>query len=143
MTIKFLLDTNILSEPSRLLPNQNVIAQLNLHRYEIGIASVVLHEILYGYWRLPESKRKDKLGNYVQESVLILPVFAYDLAAAQYHAQERARLVKIGLTPAFLDGQIASIAVSYNLSLVTNNVADFANFQGLIIENWFVNKSES
>jgi tRNA(fMet)-specific endonuclease VapC len=116
---------------------------LNLHRYEIGIASVVLHEILYGYWRLPESKRKDKLGNYVQESVLILPVFAYDLAAAQYHAQERARLVKIGLTPAFLDGQIASIAVSYNLSLVTNNVADFANFQGLIIENWFVNKSES
>lgn len=40
MSVKFLLDTNILSEPRRVLPNQNVIARLKLHRYEIGVASV-------------------------------------------------------------------------------------------------------
>lgn len=87
---------------------------------------------------LPESKRKAQLWDYIQDSILILPVLAYDLKAAEYHAQERARLVKIGLTPAFIDGQIASIAVRNNLILVTNNVADFNYFDGLVIENWFV-----
>ncbi len=44
----------------------------------------------------------------------------------------------MGKTPAFVDGQIAAIAYTNQLILVTNNVSDF---QGLQIENWFqVNK---
>ena len=45
---------------------------------------------------------------------------------------------KLGKTPAFVDGQIASIAMSNNLVLVTNNVSDFQFFAGLEVENWFV-----
>jgi predicted nucleic acid-binding protein len=40
------------------------------------------------------------------------------------------------------DGQIASIAYINNLVLVTNNVSDFQFFDGLKIENWFVNKED-
>ena len=40
------------------------------------------------------------------------------------------------------DGQIASIAYINNLFLVTNNVSDFQFFDGLKIENWFVNKED-
>ncbi len=43
----------------------------------------------------------------------------------------------MGKTPAFVDGQIAAIAYSNRLILVTNNVADFNDFQHLKIENWF------
>jgi tRNA(fMet)-specific endonuclease VapC len=67
-----------------------------------------------------------------------MPVFDYDLKAAKWHAQERARLSKIGKTPAFIDGQIASIAFCNDLILVTNNVADFQDFEDLVIENWFI-----
>jgi tRNA(fMet)-specific endonuclease VapC len=67
-----------------------------------------------------------------------MPVFDYDLKAAKWHAQERARLSKIGKTPAFIDGQIASIAFCNDLILVTNNMADFQDFEDLIIENWFI-----
>ena len=66
-----------------------------------------------------------------------LPLFDYNLKAAQYHAQQRARLSKVGKTPAFIDGQIASIALTNDLILVTNNVVDFQDFDSLIIENWF------
>ena len=45
---------------------------------------------------------------------------------------------KIGKTPAFVDGKIASIAYSNNLILVTNNVSDFESFNDLTLENWFV-----
>ena len=137
MTVRFLLDSNILSEPSRPIPNAQVLHQLNLYRSEVGVASVVIHEMLYGCWRLLESKRKEFLWQYIQDSVLSLPVFDYNLNAARWHAQERVRLTQIGKTPAFADGQIASIAYCSNLILVTNNMTDFQDFEGLALENWF------
>ncbi|MFN9559912.1 MAG: type II toxin-antitoxin system VapC family toxin [Dolichospermum sp.] len=138
MTVRFLLDSNIISEPSRPIPNTQVLDQLNRYRSEVAVASLVVHEILYGCWRLPASKRKDSLWKYIKDSVLDLPVFDYDLKAAKWHAQERARLSKIGKIPAFIDGQIASIALCNDLILVTNNMADFQDFEDLIIENWFI-----
>lgn len=103
---------------------------------------LLFHELLHGCLRLPESKRRESLWNYIHESILNLPVLDYDLNAAQWHAQERARLSKIGKTPAFVDGQIASIAYCNILILVTNNVSDFEFFNNLRVENWFVNRTE-
>ncbi|WP_427159174.1 type II toxin-antitoxin system VapC family toxin [Aliinostoc sp. HNIBRCY26] len=138
MSLKYLLDTNILSEPARPIPNAHVLYKLDTHKSEVAVASVVVHELLHGCLRLPESKRRETLWNYIQESVLNLPVIGYDLNAAEWHAQERARLSKIGKTPAFVDGQIASIAYCHNLILVTNNVTDFEFFQNLTVENWLL-----
>ena len=42
-----------------------------------------------------------------------------------------------GRTPPYIDGQIAAIAVTNGCTLVTHNVADFAAFEGLQVENWF------
>lgn len=138
MTIKYLLDTNIISEPIKLKPNLNVVKLLNLHRNIICLASVTIHEIEYGLYRLPESKRRQLLSKYLHESILSLPILSYELKSAQWHAEERARLSKIGKSSPFIDGQIASIAFCNNLILVTNNVTDFENFEGLKIENWFI-----
>lgn len=143
MRFKYLLDTNILSEPARPIPNANVLYRLDIHKSEIAVASVVVHELLYGCLRLPESRRRDTFWGYIQKSVLSLPIFNYDLTAAQWHAKERTRLSKIGKTPAFADGQIASIAFCNNLILVTNKVSDFEFFNYLRVDNWFVNSSES
>jgi tRNA(fMet)-specific endonuclease VapC len=94
--------------------------------------------MLYGCLRLPLSKKRQDIEDYINNVILAkLPLFDYNLKAAQYHAQERARLSKVGKSPAFIDGQIASIAVTNDLFLVTNNVADFQYFDGLMIENWF------
>ncbi|HEY9848374.1 MAG TPA: hypothetical protein V6D28_02860 [Leptolyngbyaceae cyanobacterium] len=51
---------------------------------------------------------------------------------------ERARLTAIGKPPAYADGQIAATAQVNNLTLVTNNVSNYADFQNLKVENWFV-----
>lgn len=142
MSLKYLLNTNILSEPARPIPNANVLHKLDIYKSEVAVSSVVVHELLHGCLRLPESKRRESLWNYIHESILNLPVLDYDLNAAQWHAQERARLSKIGKTPAFVDGQIASIAYCNILILVTNNVSDFEFFNNLRVENWFVNRTE-
>lgn len=112
--------------------------KLRLCKLEIATATVVIHELLYGCFRLPESKKRQDLEDYINNVILAqLPLFDYDLKSAQYHGQERARLSKLGKTPAFADGQVASIAFTNNLVLVTNNVSDFQDFDGLKIENWF------
>lgn len=63
MSFRYLLDTNILSEPAKPIPNENVLRQLNIHQLEIVTASVVIHELIYGCLRLPESRRRDALWN--------------------------------------------------------------------------------
>jgi tRNA(fMet)-specific endonuclease VapC len=137
MSLKYLLDTNIFSELMRPAPNPKIVKIIDRCKEETGTASTVLHELLYGCLRLPESKKRQAFMDYVNDSVLNLPILDYDANAAQCHAQERARLSKIGKTLAFADGQIAGIAASNNLILVTNNVADFQYFENLKIENWF------
>lgn len=87
---------------------------------------------------MPDSKRRSAIEAYLQEEVKVkLPILPYTQEAAEWFAKEGARLIQIGLTPSYADGQIAAIAKVNNLILVTRNVADYANFQDLAIENWF------
>lgn len=138
MTLRYLLDTNIISEPVRPIPNANVMAKLIEAKSTVAIASIVWQEVLLGCYRMPYSKRRRAIEAYLQEEVKIkLPILPYTQEAAEWFAQERARLIPIGLTPSYADGQIAAIAKVNNLILVTRNVADYANFQDLPIENWF------
>ena len=138
--LSYLLDSNILSEPARLRPNRHVQARLRAHRAEVCTAALVLHEMRYGLARLPEGKRKQELTQYLEHVVSQpLPILPYDRAAAVWHAEERARLVSHGRTPAFVDGQIAAIALVNDLILVTRNTQDFVDFAGLTVENWFEN----
>ncbi|MEM8640259.1 MAG: type II toxin-antitoxin system VapC family toxin [Cyanobacteria bacterium P01_G01_bin.54] len=138
MSLQFLLDTNVISEINRKRPNKLVVEKMALYEGKVATASVVVHELLYGALRMPtESARRKFLLDYVAEMPSKVAILDYDLRAARWHAEERARLSKIGRTPAFVDGQIASIAFCNDLVLVTNNGSDFLDFAGLMVENWF------
>jgi tRNA(fMet)-specific endonuclease VapC len=137
MTARFLLDTNVISEPLRPKPNGGVMARLKQHERELALAAPVWHELCYGCERLPGGKRRNAIRRYLQEvvapSIAILP---YDTSAAKWHADERARLEAIGMKTSFVDGQIAAIAKVNNLTLVTANQSHFTPFAGLRIEDW-------
>lgn len=138
MSHRFLLDTNVFSEVNKKVPNTFVLQKMNEYQNEVATASVAINELLYGCLRLPpDSNKRRSLFDYINLIPLKIPVFDYDLRAARWHAQERARLSKVGKMPAFGDGQIAAIAFTNNLILVTNNVSDFQYFDGLRIDNWF------
>jgi tRNA(fMet)-specific endonuclease VapC len=137
MNLKYLLDTNVVSEPLRPKPQHDVIRKLTRHQDEIAISSVVWHELRFGAERLPASRRRDAIVRYLDEVVLAtMPIIGDDKAAADWHATERARLMSRGETPAFADGQIAAIAHVNDLSLVTFNDADFRRFHELHVVTW-------
>ncbi len=138
MGLKYLLDANIISEPMKPRPNTNVQDSLRHKWMETAVPAIVWHELLYGLHRLSDSRRKRAIADYlytvVQNELEILP---YDKLAAEWLAEERARLTQIGRPPPYADAQIAAIAIANDLTLVTRNTNDFLQFDGLTIENWF------
>jgi tRNA(fMet)-specific endonuclease VapC len=135
----YLLDTNILSEARCKRPNLQVLNAMERNRHHCAIAATTWHELQYGCQRLPDSRRKRKLAEYLESVCQTMPILPYDAAAAQWHAEERSRLASEGRMPPFADAQIAAIAITQNLTLVTRNVRDFRMFDRLSLENWFDN----
>jgi len=135
--VKFLLDTNALAEPVRPAPNTGFLKRLRANEARLAIASVTLHEALYGVERLPDGRRKEGLREYMREVVTKIAALPYDARAAEWHARERARMAAAGQTMPYADGQIAAVAVVNALSLVSANARDFRHVEGLCVENWW------
>ena len=113
-----------------------MLRRLRQHEGEIAICSIVWHELRYGVERMPPSRRRDAIANYLEDVVLAtMPILDYDRVAAERHALERARLVASGQTPAIVDGQIAAIASIHRLTVVTFNDRDFKPF-GVRVARW-------
>jgi tRNA(fMet)-specific endonuclease VapC len=137
VTLKYLLDTNVVSEPLRPEPAAGMLRGIRRHEGEMAVSSIVWHELQFGCLRLPKSHRRTAIERYLQDVVLPnFPILDCDRAAAEWHALERARLTAAGKTPPFIDGQIAAIARVNELVLVTSKKADFAGFKGLRLLSW-------
>ena len=137
--IRYLLDTNVISEAIKANPNKNVLYKLEIYQGEIATASPVWHELKFGCLRLPISRKRSMIESFLSDVVKsTLEIIPYDEAAAGWHAKQRATLTKVGRQPAFVDGQIAAIAKVNQLILVTRNTADYEGFSDLKIENWHV-----
>lgn len=137
MSLRYLLDTNVISEPLRPIPNPRIQDRLRRHQEELAIAAVVWHELLFGCYRLAPSAKREAVEDYLFRVVApSIPILPYDERAAEWHAAERARLVAAGKTPSFADGQIAASARVNDLILVTANTTDYDGFQEVTIEDW-------
>jgi tRNA(fMet)-specific endonuclease VapC len=134
--VKALLDTNALAETIRPVPNAGFLRRFRANEAKVAIASVTLHEALYGVERLPEGKRKEMLREYIRDVVMKMPALPYDAKAADWHARARVRLEVAGRPMPYADGQIAAVAVVNGLTLVTANVRDFRGVEGLRVEDW-------
>jgi len=138
VTLRFLLDTNIVLEPLKSPFSQSVALRLHQHRHEVALSATVWHELWFGCRRLPPSRRRSELENYLNDTIgSSIPILPYDAAAANWFATERAQLIARGLPPSVADGQIASVAAVNGLVLVTRNITDFTPFSNLVVENWF------
>lgn len=134
---RYLLDTSTVSAAMWKAPDPGVLAKLEDHGGECAISAQVWHELRYGVGRLPRGKRRSVLDAFLRDVVYpTLPILAYDERAAEWLAEERIRLEKVGKTVSVADGQIAAVAATNGIPVVTANVADFAIFKGLTVQNW-------
>lgn len=133
-----MVDTNTFSEPMKLEPNRKVLFLLTSRQFDWGTSATAWEEFTLGIRVLAASARRNELDTY-RRGLLHggLEIVPFDEPAADWMASERARLLKKGATPAYRDAQIAVVAASRELILVTRNLEDFKGFRGLKIQNWF------
>lgn len=135
--VSWLLDSNVLSEATRPQPDAGVMQALTRHTGELAIAAPVWHELRFGWLRMPDGRRRDAIGRYLNDVVGSLPVLPYDVAAARIHAEIRAERERDGAALPFVDGQIAAVAMAHGLTLVTRNLKDFSALAGLRLMSWW------
>jgi predicted nucleic acid-binding protein len=95
-------------------------------------------ELAFGIARLPDGRRKDSLEAWFAFLLRAMDgrVVALDLEAALVLGRLRAQLQRMGAEKPGLDLQIAAIALSRNLAVVTGNERHFAGFGLDIINPW-------
>ena len=136
MALRFLLDTNVVSELTKPQPNPGVLQALAQHEALCAISAPTLEELVFGCHRLPPGARQDWLLRWVQGLPARLPVLPFEQRAAAWLGAERARLAGLGRPAPRTDGEIAAVAVTQGLTLVTRNARDFEAFADLVIADW-------
>lgn len=75
----------------------------------------------------------DRIENDLLPDVIVLE---FDQVCAREFGRIRGQLLQQGLSVSRVDLLIASVALTFNLTLVTHNTADYRNVPGLRLEDW-------
>lgn len=123
--MKFLVGANVLSEPTKPLPDARVVAWLRDNELERAVNPIVLGELEYGILLLPAGRRRKRLQQWFSEGVRRLRVLEFDTHTASAWARLLASLKKHGQAMSVKDSLIAATALTHNLAVATRNITDF------------------
>ncbi len=126
--MRYLLDTSVISELVSKQPNEQVITWIDGVDDQLVYLSVItIGEIKRGIEKLSESRRKNRLDNWLYEDLLIRfddRVLAIDLPVMLTWGTLVAKLESLGRSLPAIDSLIAAIALHHDLQLVTRNEND-------------------
>jgi predicted nucleic acid-binding protein len=123
--VTYLVDANVLSEPTKAQPNANVVQWLSVHEGDLVVDPIVLGEIRLGVLVLQSGQKRRRLVRWlatVEELVGCLP---WDAAVSRRWAELVAALRRKGRALPLLDSMIAATALEHGLIVATRNVRDF------------------
>jgi tRNA(fMet)-specific endonuclease VapC len=130
--LKYMLDTNIAIYVIKRRPFA-VLERFNRHAGQMCVSSITFAELLHG---AEKSAKPEHNLQQVEDFVSRLEVLEYGRKAAVHYGEVRADLERKGTTIGVNDLHIAGHARSEGLTLVTNNLREFARVEGLRTTNW-------
>ncbi len=135
LLMSYLIDTNVISEMSRLRSSARVVGWLNsVPRKDLFLSVLTLGEIRFGIDRLADAARREALVVWLDRDVRqrFRPSTCCMSPTQIADRWGRLRADVARSTPA-IDSLIAATALHHDLRLATRNVKDFARFPGLAI----------
>jgi predicted nucleic acid-binding protein len=138
--VKFLLDTNVVSEWVRPQPDRNVISWLaEVDEDRVFISVISFAEIRRGVEMLLAGRRRERLVTWLAEELPVRfeeRILDIDPRVAETWGVVMARGQKIGLTIGSMDAFVAATAEAHGLTLATRNVKDFRRLGISLLDPW-------
>lgn len=127
-----MLDTNILSNIIRFPEGQAVRKLIDAGVNDVCVSAIVASEFRFG----AAKRGAARLTRLVEELLQRFPVVPYTADASTVYAQIRRDLALAGTPIGPVDTFIAAHAMAEKVTLVTDNIREFARVPGLNVENW-------
>ncbi len=137
--MRYLLDTNVISERTKPAPDPNVRTWLRAHRVSNTYLSVItLAELEQGIIRLGDTRRARTLRGFLEsvEQQFHNRILAIDRHVARQWAVLTAQALAAGNPLGYADSLIAATAHAHYLTVVTRNTDDFAAADVPLINPW-------
>ncbi len=139
--MKYLVDANVLSEPTKPAPDRRVIEWLRTHEQDIAVDPVILGEMRFGILLLPRGKKRTTLERWFDVGVCRLHCLPWEADTGLRWAELLARLRLTGKAMPIKDSLIAATALVHDLTVATRNRADFEK-AGVRVIDPFVGRSD-
>lgn len=123
--MKYLVDSNVLSEPTKPKPRLEVVFWLKERVVDLVVNPIVVGELEYGILILPKGKRRNRLLEWFAATVEGMNILDIDAETASHWARLYAELRSLGKSMPYRDSMISATARQYGLTVVTRNVADY------------------
>ncbi|MEX2119398.1 MAG: PIN domain-containing protein [Pirellulales bacterium] len=94
--MKYLVDTDVLSEPTKRAPDALAVGWLRRNEQNLAISLIVLGELEYGILLLPAGRRRTRLEQWFAQGIRRIRALEFDTDAASAWAGLLARLKKKG-----------------------------------------------
>jgi predicted nucleic acid-binding protein len=124
--VKYLVDANVLSEPTKPQPDLPVIEWLRAHERDIVVDPIILGELRFGILLLPKGRKRMKLEQWFDAGVERLHCLPWESSTGLEWAALLARLRLAGRAMPVKDSLIAATALTHGLTVATRNRTDFA-----------------
>ena len=125
--MKYLVDANVLSEPTKPVPQLQAVDWLRRHERDVAVNPIVLGEIRFGILLLPRGARRARLERWFDEGVSRIRCIPWDVAEGRRWSEILARLRTKGRAMPIKDSLIAATALVHELTVATRNRTDFEN----------------
>jgi predicted nucleic acid-binding protein len=122
----YLVDANVLCEPTKPEPAPKVVAWLRANERDLAVDPVILGEIRFGILLLPRGKRRRRLETWFDEGIARLQCLPWDASLGLRWAELLADLRRAGRAMPVKDSLIAATALAHGLTVATHNRRDFA-----------------
>ena len=123
--VRFLVDANVLSEPTKPAPDANVVAWLKAHEPDLTVDPIIVGELRFGILLLPKGRKRSALERWFDSGIRRLQCVPWEAETGLKWAELVARLRLTGKSMPVKDSLIAATALRHDLSLVTRNRTDF------------------